>query len=137
MLFFDKRYFCPKVTQGNKTVLKSFWQRIILYNIKTKMSSDDTTFCFLLHRCYPKNCRDHFQSFFFFERSQIFFFSFFHHLQTFKPGTERNEGEAVVERSGGVWRFGDGGKKKKKKFVIAQKKKNAESDHGSFLDTAV
>jgi len=41
-----------------------------------------------------------------------------------------------VERSGGVWRFGDGGKKKRKKFVIAQKKRNSESDHGSFLDSS-
>jgi len=63
---------------------------------------------------------------FFFERSQIFFFSFFHHLQT--SNTLHSAPLRLRLRSAPfrVWRFGDGGKKKKK-ICIAQKKKNAES----------
>ena len=29
MLFFDKRWFCSKVTQKNNTVFKGFWQKVI------------------------------------------------------------------------------------------------------------
>ena len=75
---------------------------------------------------------------FFFGRSQIFFFFFFHHLQTSKPlhSAPLHYGFAFVPLRSGFGGLEMVEKRKEKNLWSPKKKRNSESDHGSFLDSS-